>query len=272
MNHGEMTYYPEERMLHGSLPSIMGTRMDALIFCDSASYARSLWTDIADYLDRRHRQLNKFSEESEVAALAGYDEDTELHVSDSLYEILLLCRDYYLRTEKLFDITLKDFGQVRFRGPNRISLDRKGMRLDFGGFAKGYALRHVRTLLREAGIADAFLNFGNSALLGIGRHPCGDCWKVGVSDPYTHATVREFDLKDAALSTSGNTPFHRRHILNPLTGTYCEGKRLSAVLAEDPLDAEILSTVWLIADEAQRDRIRKKFNIMEDHLFNLTAA
>lgn len=75
----------------------------------------------------------------------------------------------------------------------------------------------------------------------------GDCWKVSLQNPYTQQTLDEFCLTDNTLSTSGNTEQYTGHIINPLTGIYNEQKKVTSILSDNPLDAEILSTVWMIA-------------------------
>ena len=121
--------------------------------------------------------------------------------------------------------------------------------LDFGGFAKGYALKKIGVLLREAGVGSAFVDFGNSSILGIGRHPYGPCWRVSLPDPATGNALAEFDLVDRALSVSGNTAAHTEHIVNPRTGLRDASRQIVAVVADDPLDAEVVSTAWMIAGE-----------------------
>ena len=54
---------------------------------------------------------------------------------------------------------------------------------DFGGYGKGYALQQALGMLKNAGITTALVNFGNSSVCGIGCHPSGDSWQVGVENP-----------------------------------------------------------------------------------------
>lgn len=81
--------------------------------------------------------------------------------------------------------------------------------------------------------------------------------------------LSEFDLKDTALSTSGNTRQYTRHIINPLTGIYDEQRKASTIVSEDPLDAEVLSTVWMIANEQQREQINTNFKNIKGTIYTL---
>ena len=114
-------------------------------------------------------------------------------------------------------------------------------------------------MLRSKGITCAFVDFGSSSILGIGKHPYGDSWKVGVLDPYTRLQVREISLNDNSMSTSGNAPTYSGHIRDPRTGAVCQGKKLVTVISENPLDAEVHSNVLMIAGDDEREQILNNF-------------
>src|SRR5262249_51105861 len=58
----------------------------------------------------------------------------------------------------------------------------KGMRIDLGGIAKGYAVDRAASVLRSAGIA-SFLAQAGGDLFGAGRKPDGSPWVSGIRDP-----------------------------------------------------------------------------------------
>lgn len=45
--------------------------------------------------------------------------------------------------------------------------------------------------------------------------------------------------------------------MNPLTGIFNKQRKASSILSPDPLEAEILSTVWMIANEQEQKRFQK---------------
>ena len=57
--------------------------------------------------------------------------------------------------------------------------------------------------------------------------------------------------------------------MNPLTGINNEQRKASSILSPDPLEAEILSTVWMIANEQEQKKISEKFNNIQATLYNL---
>ena len=244
-------YYENEAMFHGFIPHIMGTRFDILLIHSDIDRLNTLWADITYELERLDKILNRFDPQSEMKS------------------ILQLCSYYYETTSHLFDITLKDFSQIQLHEHSYISFTSPDISLDFGGFAKGYALKKIRKFIEQENISDAFANFGNSSILGIGHHPYGDCWKVSFLNPYNQSLLKEFDLQDTALSTSGNTLQYTGHIMNPLTGIFNEQRKASSILSPDPLEAEVLSTVWMIANEQEQKKISEKFNNIQATLYNL---
>ena len=247
----------------------MGTRFDLLLIGPGPAAAGRLWTGIAAELERLDGMLNRFEPASEVSRINAGASRAPVAVSPEMAEILRLCAAYYDSTERLFDVTLRDFSRVAFPAPRSVSFGGASLTLDFGGFAKGYALRKIGATLREAGARSAFADFGNSSILGIGRHPYGACWKVSLPNPCTQQTLDEFGLENRALSTSGNTARHNGHIVNPQTGVYDTELKLAAVAADDPLDAEVLSTVRMIAGSRQWERIARNFGNMQATLYTL---
>lgn len=236
----QSTYYASNSMFQGSATEVMGTKLDVLIVGLAERKAYSVWSDITSLIKSLDKTFNRFDPESEVSRLNASDVDIE--TSDTFKDALNLCETYFILTKNLFDIT---------RGGRED--------LDFGGFAKGYALRQIAVILKNSRVKDAFVNFGNSSILAVGKHPYGDCWKVGLTNPYSDDVIKEFELRNCSLSTSGNSPEYSGHIINPLTRKADESRRLSTVVAKDPLDAEILSTVFLIASESQRKEILLNF-------------
>lgn len=238
---GETEYISEGKIFHGSIPYVMGTRLEMLAVGVEQDRIVQLWDRLYDMVFGLDRMLNRFSPESEIYALNLSDNPSEMPMSAGLEEIVRLSDEYNERTLGLFDVMWHDG------------------KFDFGGFGKGYFLKKCDEMLREGGVECAFVDFGGSSVLGIGRHPYGDSWQVGVVDPYTRMTVKIVSLADSSMSTSGNAPSYSGHVRDPRTGDVCEGRRLVTVVTPDPLDAEVLSTVLLIASEQERETILSGF-------------
>ena len=121
------------------------------------------------------------------------------------------------------------------------------VQLDFGGYAKGYALDRAADLLRENGIKDALVNIGGN-VMALGNH-AGRPWRVGLDSPRGRSLLATLDLRDGeAIGTSGD---YRRyyemdgkryaHIIDPRTGYPVSGVQSVTVLVPAQAGAGALS-------------------------------
>jgi thiamine biosynthesis lipoprotein len=119
---------------------------------------------------------------------------------------------------------------------DEVTSGNRAVQLDFGGYAKGYALDRAATLLREDGISSALINVGGNAM-ALGRHG-GRPWKVGVDAPRGAGLMATLELNDGdAVGTSGD---YRRyyeiggkryaHIIDPRSGYPVAGVESVTVL------------------------------------------
>jgi len=130
---------------------------------------------------------------------------------------------------------------------NAVTSTNRAVRLDFGGYAKGYALDRAAGLLRAAGIANALVDIGGNAM-ALGRHE-GRAWRVGLDSPRGAGLLATLDLHDGeAIGTSGD---YRRyyeidgkrysHIIDPRTGYPVPGVQSVTVLVPKRAGAGALS-------------------------------
>ena len=258
-------FYSKTKLFHGALSNVMGTRLDFVLVGKEQSVSEDCWEHSQRLLLQLHKQLNRFSEESEVAQLNSYAAHYPFGVSNALFDMLMCCREYTEKTLGFFDVTLGKMAQVE-----QILMDRTvqfmddSIQVDLGGFAKGYALEELKTLIETYEVEHALLNFGNSAILAVGTHPLGDAWSVAINNPYRQAeSLGAVKLKDCSLSVSGNMPSHTKHIFNPKTKMYEEGRQVLVVKSTSPLEAEVLSTTLMMTDDVESELICRRFNIEE---------
>lgn len=264
-------YYKSSGLFHGSLSAIMGTQLDVLLFGAYPDRLSRLWEELVADVRRLEGMLNRFSPDSEISRLNRDARQAPVLLSDEMWRIVVDCKRYYIQTDGFFDITLRDFNAVFLSASDKSVFFTEGnLSFDFGGYAKGYALKHMRQLIAREGLERALVNFGNSSVLAVGTHPRGESWKVGIDNPYIPGKqIGQVELRDTSLSTSGNMPSHPRHILNPFTGEYVTERKMVSVVAGDPVDAEVLTTVLMIAGADKIPGIVSKFNIKEKHMYIL---
>jgi len=134
-----------------------------------------------------------------------------------------------------------------------VSSSNPAVRLDFGGFAKGYSVGKAVELLRQRGIDNLIVNAGGD-LCVRGRH--GDRpWRIGIRQPGSSGILASIELEGpSCIFTSGNYERYfdyngRRyhHILDPRTGYPAEKSASVTVLAQDPTLADAAATALFVA-------------------------
>ncbi len=135
-------------------------------------------------------------------------------------------------------------------------LVREGVRIDLGGFAKGYAVDNGAAILARHGVRHAVVAAGgDSRMLG---DRCGRPWTVGVRDPRRDGEiVALLPLEDVAVSTSGDYERYFddgdercHHLIDPRTGKSPHEVQSVTVIAPDGLTSEALSkTVFVLGVE-----------------------
>ncbi len=162
---------------------------------------------------------NCFNPESE---LSRYNRDRQLELSPELDRILSLCDYWKSETGGLFDVSVEG-------------------RINLSGFLKGYALDEIRPVLESYGIDNILVNLGNSSVLALGCQP-------GSTEGWTVKNDKgeSFLLKNQCLTSSGNDSELRRHIINPLTGQYIEGRGMVSVVTDGGAEGEVRATEMFI--------------------------
>jgi thiamine biosynthesis lipoprotein len=157
--------------------------------------------------------------------------------------------------EILGAMTKVGWNRVKFdNSDGTIILPEKGMALDLGGIAKGYALDRAAEVLKKQGIASALVNAGGD-VLAVGEKEPGKPWRIGIQDPRnSREVVAVAPLKDRVIMTSGDYErfflkddkrYH--HILNPATGYPAEGAQSVTIIASRGVVAEPLgATIFVL--------------------------
>ena len=123
------------------------------------------------------------------------------------------------------------------------------VQLDFGGYAKGYALDSARAYLQKQGIKHALINIGGN-IIALGQHR-DKAWRVGIQHPRKPNAIASLDLPSGwAIGTSGDYQRYFEldgkrycHIIDPATGYPVEGVQAVTVLIPPKNNAGVLSDV-----------------------------
>lgn len=116
----------------------------------------------------------------------------------------------------------------------------KAVRIDLGGYAKGYALDRAAAILRRQGIANALVNIGGNiiALGAHGKRP----WRVGIQHPRKPGALATLELRDGeAIGTSGDYQRYFEldgkrycHLIDPRSGYPVQGVQAVTILVRGP--------------------------------------
>jgi thiamine biosynthesis lipoprotein len=176
--------------------------------------------------------------------------------------------------------------QIRISG-STISSTNPHVKIDLGGYAKGYALDRASKILRDHQIKNALINIGGN-IMAIGQHG-NKPWRVGIQDPRGSQAIAKLDLLDGwAIGTSGdyqryfmNDGVRYCHVIDPFSGFPVQGVYSVTVLIEPAQNAgtlsDVLSKPLFIGKKEDRGAIAKKLNIrhyliIEDKLTSMTQT
>lgn len=150
---------------------------------------------------------------------------------------------------------LLDIGKVDIDSQNdSVSFREEGMKLDFGGIAKGYTSDEIMKIFKENGIESGIINLGGNVHT-LGTKADGSLWKVGIQNPYgDEEYLGVLEIADKAVITSGGYEryFEKdgiiyHHIIDPATGYPADNELQSVtIVSNDGVLADGLSTALFV--------------------------
>jgi thiamine biosynthesis lipoprotein len=146
------------------------------------------------------------------------------------------------------------------------------VRIDLGGYAKGYALDLAADYLKRQGVRNALINIGGN-VMALGDKG-GTPWKVGIQHPRRAGALAVLELHDGeAIGTSGD---YQRffelngkrycHLIDPRTGWPADRAQAVTVIAHGPHAgtlSDVASKPLFIAGPADWRRMATKMGIDE---------
>ena len=230
--------------------------------------------DVIYRIEEALRQLegaaNFYDPESELAKINRIGALHPVKISSDLYKMIESCLAYNTQTFGCFDVTIHSeqynrdsIHSVRLSADDQtVFFKKQGTVINLSGFLKGYALEKIRSILQAHTIENALVNMGNSSVLALGSAPGGNGWKIGFGNQAESTdNAAEVCLYNECLTTSGNDSNTRKHIISPHTNRLVEGKRQLAVVTEDGITGEVLSTSLFVADSTLREAMIRAFAI-----------
>jgi thiamine biosynthesis lipoprotein len=165
-----------------------------------------------------------------------------------------------------------------------VSSRNKAVKIDLGGYAKGYALDQAAAILKQQGIHNALINIGGN-VMALGTHG-SRAWRVGIQHPRKPAPLATLELHDGeAIGTSGDYQRYFElegkrycHLIDPRTGYPVQGVQAVTILTHAGLQSDASSKPifisgtagWLAA--AQKMQLSEVLLVDAQGVVHLTAA
>ncbi len=159
--------------------------------------------------------------------------------------------------KKIIDslIKLVDYRLIQLNPSDTgVYLPLKGMMIDLGGIAKGYAVDRTAMIMKKYGMKDFFINAGGDLYIS-GMKSESQKWVIGIKSPRDVKNIfAKMEVKDMAVATSGDyerfviidgVRYH--HIFNTKTGYSVMTSQSATALAETCEEAVILSKYIFIS-------------------------
>ena len=258
----------------------MGSQFHLVLYSPDASTARRASRAAFDRIAALDAALSDYNPDSELMRLCARAGGPPVKVSDDLFDVLERAYALYERSDGAFDVTVGPVVRLwrrAFRdhkmpaadrlaearalvGSDKLKLDpkartvqllKRGMKLDLGGIAKGYASQAAIDVLKKDGI-DRALCAGAGDIVVSGPPPGKQGWTIGIAPLAAFGdteSAHRLLLANRAVSTAGDTERfveidgkRYSHIVDPRTGLGVVDRATVTVVADDGATADGLDT------------------------------
>jgi thiamine biosynthesis lipoprotein len=278
---------PDHKFSRGG--AVMGTNVNVTFWSDDEAKAAKAFADAMKELERLDKLMSHWVADSDVSKVNAAAGTEWVVVSAETFAVIERALDVSKKSNGLFDITVgalsglwkfdmqnKDGSiptdaQIKAARPlvgwksvlldkkkKAVKLKKKGMAINLGGIAKGYAVDRAVKILHDANLADFIVQVGGD--LYVSGKKDADSWVVGIRDPRGKTSTPTgpemfamAPVEDRSFSTSGDYErtvvkdgkrYH--HIIDPRTGKPATASRSVTVMAKDAFTADAWSKVLFI--------------------------
>lgn len=251
--------------------------------------------DIYDFLRDFENNISVNIATSEVALFNAADKNEKIFLSEHIYNVFKLSLQIYDDTEGAFNFCLYDLSLLwgffpdnndlgiipsqteidalmPYANPSYIVIDdseksvyktENGVKVDFGGIAKGYALNVCREIAQKHAVTGGTINITGN-VYGIGQFNNKGLEtpkKIGIEDPRAFENNNRYFcalfINDSSVSVSGDyqrffindeSGIRYCHIVNPYTGSPVQNNITSVVIVhQNAAAADAYSTAVMVS-------------------------
>jgi thiamine biosynthesis lipoprotein len=264
---------------------VMGTFAHIVAVAQNSGTAKNCIEAALDEIHKVDNLMSDYKSDSEISQVNREAYEKPVQVSEPTFEVLQRSIEFSKMTDGAFDVTVgplvalfrkaketkvapseEQITQAKLKvGFEKLKLDsenktvqfsEKGMLLDLGGIAKGYAIDKAIETARRCGAVGAMVDIGGDVRC-FGLPPKGrDHWLIGLQDPNSAIEGMEggglrlvLKVTNEAVATSGDYQQfviiegkRYSHIMNRRTGKSAESLSSVTIIADNATDADALAT------------------------------
>jgi thiamine biosynthesis lipoprotein len=263
---------------------LMGTKFDITAISNSIdSMKRAMYFSLKE-VERIQGVMSSTIDTSEIYKINTHAGETPVKVSYETYSIIERSINYSQKYGGIFDITigcitelwgfssdnpvikippqtaidslvkLVGYGKIILNpADTSVFLPEKGMKIDLGGIAKGYAIDRAADEMKKNGMSNFFVNGGGDIRV-CGSKSETEKWSVGIEHPRKkNAIIASLEVKDLSVGTSGDyerfaiiNGVRYHHIFNVKTGYPSMTSESATAIANTTEEAVVLSKILFI--------------------------
>lgn len=263
---------------------LMDTIVAITVVADSGQSAEKAIEDAFSTIERFGDLINFFSDKSELSLINRNAGVREVKVSPDTLGVIERAIYISEMSGGAFDPTIgpeikmwdffkkirpsdadikKNLSLVNYRDvvidrdKSTVFLRKKGMLMDLGGIAKGYAADLALANLKRNGIRAGIVATAGD-IRAFGLKPDGKPWNIGIKNPRqkneSDEIIARIEVSDKAISTSGDYERYfieegkrYHHILDPKTGYPASQCRSVTVISDKGIFADGFSTAVFVS-------------------------
>lgn len=164
-------------------------------------------------------------------------------------------------------LELVNYKDIRI-SDSKVKLSKRGMFIDLGGIAKGYAVDKVYELLKGKGVKRAIINAGGT-IRTVEKDP-KRIWKIGIKDPTGNKDILGILYLDSGLAVATSGDYERyfvkdgikyHHLLDPKTGYPSNLCKSVTVVSKKAVEADALSTAIFVLGPKKGLSLAEKLDV-----------
>jgi thiamine biosynthesis lipoprotein len=258
---------------------IMGTLVEITVSHSDPDIIQAITTQAFDEMQRIEQLMSTYLPDSEISRINRAAGKEAIPVSPEVEEVIREGIYWSEQSSGAFDITVEPLVQLwDFDGEKEtipiestlrktaslvnykdieikdhtVRLKRRGMAINVGGLAKGYAVDRAISVLRGK-VKNGIVNAGGD-LFAFGQKNKQTSWNIGLQHPRKpQELLAAFAVNNQAIATSGDYQryfikdgIRYHHIFDPKTGRPARLMISATIITTEVMDADALATAVFV--------------------------